>query len=146
MVTACKFKGCERGRRSAEGYCLMHYKRWKRHGDPSVVHTVKGSARLSDRSHKIDRTGDCWVWTGATDDDGYGIFRSGGSVFRAHRVSYEENVGPIPDGLGVLHHCDNPPCVRPDHLWTGTTAQNTEDKMRKGRWGGGRPRKQKAAV
>lgn len=69
----------------------------------------------------------CIQWTGCTDNDGYGIF----DHRKAHRVSYETFVGPIPDGLSVLHRCDNPPCLCPTHLFLGTTADNMRDKASK---------------
>lgn len=81
------------------------------------------------------RTGSgCWEWTGATDRAGYGVFRiDGRKMTRAHRYSFTLNVGPIPEGLEICHRCDNPPCVRPDHLFTGTALQNRHDAMAKGR-------------
>jgi hypothetical protein len=79
----------------------------------------------------------CWEWQGGrTPDAGYGLF---GVRFKpsryvvAHRVSYELNCGPIPEGMKVCHKCDNPPCVRPDHLFLGTQADNVEDMRSKGR-------------
>jgi hypothetical protein len=54
-------------------------------------------------------------------------------MHRTHRVAWELAFGPIPEGLWVLHHCDNPPCVRPDHLFLGTNLDNVQDKCRKGR-------------
>lgn len=79
----------------------------------------------------------CWEWQGATDRDGYGTCWPSGRVGggkRAHRVSYQTRVGPIPASAPcVLHRCDNPKCVRPSHLFTGTSEENTADRTRKGR-------------
>lgn len=69
----------------------------------------------------------CWEWKGARLPDGYGQFWLDGRIVRAHRFSYEAHYGPIPDGLHVMHACDNPSCVRPDHLRTGTVADNNAD-------------------
>jgi hypothetical protein len=76
----------------------------------------------------------CWEWTAARTAKGYGCFRFGsrGSA-RAHRVAYELFVGPIPDGLLVCHHCDNPSCVNPDHLYVGTQKQNRQDAVLRNR-------------
>ena len=77
----------------------------------------------------------CWRWKGAKTVDGYGTFGGGGLPFtaRAHRVSWELFVGPIPEGAHVLHRCDNPGCVNPEHLWLGTAKDNSDDKYAKGR-------------
>lgn len=80
----------------------------------------------------VEKGGTCWTWTGARDKDGYGVFWDGSRV-RAHQYSWRLHVGAIPDGHGVLHRCDNPPCVRPDHLFTGTTPENMRDKVSKAR-------------
>jgi len=85
---------------------------------------------------KVDQNGPngCWVWTAARTPKGYGCFRfrnRGGA--RAHRVSYELFIGPIPDGLQVNHHCDNPSCVNPAHLYAGTQKQNRQDAVRRNR-------------
>jgi hypothetical protein len=83
---------------------------------------------------KVARGPGCWEWTGAL-SRGYGQFAVGGSkrVLGAHRVSWEHVNGPVPPGLFVLHRCDNPRCVRPDHLFIGTIKDNTADMLAKGR-------------
>jgi hypothetical protein len=73
----------------------------------------------------------CWEWGGARDKDGYGQTRFGMKRVKAHRKAWELLEGPIPDGLYVLHQCNNPPCIRPDHLYLGTALDNGID--RKGR-------------
>jgi hypothetical protein len=75
----------------------------------------------------------CWPWTGCKKSDEYGYFTAPGCGGRAHRYAYHRYRGPIPDGLCVLHHCDNPSCVRPDHLFLGTRLDNIADMMAKGR-------------
>jgi len=82
---------------------------------------------------KVAKSDGCWEWTGSRARRGYGKVRIGGVLHSSHRLSYEWSVGPIPDGMHVLHHCDNPPCVRPDHLWIGTRTDNQGDMVAKGR-------------
>lgn len=75
----------------------------------------------------------CWVWRGGLEADGYGRFPDAGGWRRAHRVAWELYYGPIPEGLCVCHRCDNPACVRPDHLFLGTHRDNIRDRDSKGR-------------
>ena len=76
----------------------------------------------------------CWVWLARTNKDGYGFFSvSPGVTEYAHRMAWILINGPLQPGLCVLHHCDNPPCCRPSHLFLGTPADNTQDMMQKGR-------------
>lgn len=83
---------------------------------------------------KFNKTRDgCWEWTGALNGAGYGITRVKGTSYRAHRYSYQIHVGPIPKGMLICHKCDNPKCVRPDHLFVGTPKDNSQDMVSKGR-------------
>lgn len=75
----------------------------------------------------------CWIWIGGKNKQGYGTFRANDSTIRAHRFSYEIHNGPISKGHDVLHRCDNPSCVRPNHLFTGTDQDNNDDMKQKGR-------------
>ena len=76
----------------------------------------------------------CWIWVGAAKAHGYGHIYDGCGKFKlAHRLSYEFFKGPIPEGHVVMHICDNPWCVNPDHLRAGTAQENVQDCLRKGR-------------
>jgi hypothetical protein len=86
--------------------------------------------RFWDKVYKTER---CWVWVGTRQKGGYGVFKLGESLFFAHRVCHVMTKGPIPEGQVVRHTCDNPFCVRPNHLVLGTQAQNMMDKNERGR-------------
>lgn len=78
----------------------------------------------------------CIIWTGPKHDFGYGVIHTGtgnGKNVFAHRVSYERKFGPIAEGMIILHTCDNPPCINPDHMLVGTHQDNMRDKVSKGR-------------
>ncbi len=78
---------------------------------------------------------ECWEWTGSHKPAGYGVIYIAGHQLHTHRVSWAIHNGPIPDGKLICHHCDNPPCIRPDHLFAGTSSDNTQDAVRKGKLG-----------
>lgn len=86
---------------------------------------------------KVDRSGACWLWTGAV-ASGYGRLWCAPQYWLAHRFSYALAHGAIPDNLCVLHTCDRPLCVRPDHLVLGTQIENIRDRCDKGRTRGSR--------
>jgi hypothetical protein len=79
----------------------------------------------------------CWPWTGATFHWGHGAVKVNGRPWGAHRIAWELTRGPIPDGLLICHHCDNPPCCNPAHLFVGTHTHldNVRDMDAKGRRG-----------
>jgi len=95
------------------------------------------------RKYRVVADTGCWEWTGCRDGaprngsdprGSYGRFALDGyHMMPAHRASYELFRGPIPDGMFVCHHCDNPPCVNPAHLFLGTAQDNADDTVRKGR-------------
>jgi hypothetical protein len=82
---------------------------------------------------KVDKSGECWLWTASCTPLGYGRCYTPGAGGYAHRASYLIHYGAIPAGLEVMHECDTPNCVRPDHLKVGTHQDNMDDKVRKGR-------------
>lgn len=81
----------------------------------------------------IQKTPTCWLWTGAVNNHGYGNFNVNHKTTLSTRISYELHIGKIPEGLWVLHHCDNPPCVKPAHLYAGTPSDNIQDAYRRNR-------------
>ena len=84
---------------------------------------------------KIEKTSSCWNWLASKDRDGYGRIKISGRTFQAHRASWDIHNGSIPEGMSVLHHCDNPSCVNPFHLFLGTALDNVRDRDAKGRNG-----------
>lgn len=92
---------------------------------------------------KVDKHGpihptlgtECWLWTGYQMPFGHGQLNVGDKIVLTHRFSWELHHGPIPEGLSVLHHCDVPNCIRPDHLFLGTQKDNVQDAIQKGRPG-----------
>lgn len=93
-------------------------------------HLVAG--RLRSKT-KVDPITGCWEWTASKTSSGYGKIFVVGKLRAAHRVSYEMRHGAIPNGMRVLHRCDNPACINPDHLFLGSDADNVADMISKGR-------------
>lgn len=111
----------------------MHYQRWLKHGDPGRTLLVRDDPEGRFWS-KVAKGEGCWPWTAGRDDDGYGVFTLNGKHIRATRYAWFLSRGEWPaDGVLVCHECDNPPCVRPDHLWLGSNDENMADCTRKGR-------------
>ena len=91
--------------------------------------------------NRTNRESGCWEWIGCKDGSGYGLISLNGKMVKTHRLAWELTYGSIPNGLFVCHHCDNPACINPEHLFLGTNKDNMQDKIKKGRRNGGGPAK-----
>lgn len=98
-----------------------------------MTHELSIASRFWERVQKSDG---CWEWTGGKDrPGGYGQLHVGTGNVKAHRAAWLFQRGPIPPGMHVLHRCDNPGCVRIDHLFLGTHQDNMADRLEKRRKG-----------
>lgn len=124
MATECGAEGCER-MSACRGYCDMHYRRWKKHGDASIgkIRSAPLDVILEQRSRQ---DGDCRIWTGAVDAAGYGHKRWNGRPQTVHRLKWISANGPIPVGMVIDHICWNKACINIEHLRLVTHAQNMQ--------------------
>jgi hypothetical protein len=133
-IFMCSVENCGREATKA-GMCNMHYLRVKRHGNPHGG--TKNHAPPEERFERfLIKSDGCWKWFGKK-NNGYGVFSKGSKkdgYFLAHRFSWElHNKQKIPEGMFVMHKCDNPECCNPEHLMIGTPKDNTQDMLKKGR-------------
>jgi len=141
-MTSCAFDGCpnQKSDHAGFGLCAAHYQQQKRTG---ALGPLRSELSAEERFwEKVDTTGTCWLWTAATDRHGYGRFHLASSdafyapsgalkQVGAHQYAYALDTGAWPEAL-VLHHCDVRNCVRPTHLYAGSTADNSRDRIDRG--------------
>lgn len=137
----CAGPQCDRiGHMGSRGthWCNVHYAQILRGETPTPIVARTTSERFWAKVNKDGPTQahmdtPCWVWTASRIGKGYGQFRAAIGGGFAHRYSWECANGPLPEGMIVLHRCDNPLCIRPDHLLAGSYQDNYDDMVNKGR-------------
>ena len=128
----CNVPDCEKPPYGNRAHCHMHRARLRKWGTTDLVKTPRKPPTVAPISEKLEAKTrkaleGCWLWTGPLDHYGYGVLNHRGTGLKAHRVAYEQWVGPIPPRMVIDHTCHNPACVRPDHLRPATIKQNTEN-------------------
>lgn len=100
----------------------------------ALIARLEAATRLERRIlSRVDRSGDCWLWTGALDDKGRGRVWYNNKLMLHHRAVWEILCGPIPKNALLCHHCDNPRCANPAHLYVGDSKTNAADMIERGR-------------
>lgn len=132
MARQCSIDGCDRPH-TARGFCHRHYRLFLRRGGDRVVQPIRHYGLTPEERfwRYVEKSQRCWEWKGYRNEKGYGIINLRGERVMAHRMAWQMSAGPIPEGLFVLHHCDNPCCVKFKHLFLGTLADNNADMMAK---------------
>lgn len=124
-MSTCSVRGCERDHSGGRGLCKLHYKRWRKTGDPlgvavrALPFEVRFWVRLAAGEPDV-----CWPWPMGRDKAGYGLVRNRKTLL-AHRVAWSLTHGEIPDGLTVDHLCRNRACCNPAHMELVTRGENT---------------------
>jgi hypothetical protein len=134
----CAVAHCERHTK-AQRLCGMHYQRLLKHGSTDFKPRSKVASERLQEIGWTETPAGCWEWAGGRDRNGYGVLTIHSRNWLAHRAAWAVANADDPEGLVVRHHCDNPPCVNPDHLELGTQLDNVRDMMARGRfWSSGR--------
>lgn len=121
----CSFEGCNR-KHAAKNLCDGHLIQYNQGKTLRPLRDYSGDPKVRFWG-QVSRGVSCWGWKGNLTADGYGVWRTGGKVLRAHRYSYEISIGSIPEGMQIDHTCHNRSCVNPAHLRIATNKQNREN-------------------
>lgn len=132
----CSIEGCSKAH-EARGYCSKHWLRWRKYGDPLCVMRNNGvgdtvEARFWSRAALTANDQRCWLWVGRKNNKGYGQLSVQGKNWLAHRYAWYLTKGFEPM-LFLLHSCDTPTCINPNHLREGTQLENMQDAVKRGR-------------
>lgn len=131
----CTIPDCSKPVRGYTCLCNAHRIRLWRHGNAEAGGRMQGIGTVEERFWAfVDKSDGCWLWNGSRNNKGYGDIAAGsGKHMLAHRVSWQIHFGELPHKIGVLHRCDTPACVNPNHLFLGTQKVNMIDCKTKGR-------------
>ena len=131
----CEVETCGRARYRLYRFCRPHYRAWHLYGDPLVKKQQQwhGLSIVERWQKYVKQTPACWLWIGFCDEHGYGRLHVAGRPDLAHRLSWEIHYGAVPQGRYVLHKCDTPACVNPEHLYLGTQVDTIADMFTRGR-------------
>ena len=123
--STCSIPDCN-SRVLARDWCVRHYARWQKHGDPLAGGPRRFVTDAERFWQKVERRGpdDCWLWRGSLTNGGYGHFSVANKPVMAHRWAYEQEIGPIPDSLTLDHLCRTRACVNARHLEPVTGKEN----------------------
>ncbi len=140
MKTECCIKDCFKEVAGA-GMCVNHWRMLKKHGSPVAPRPLSAIMRGKNSEERfwysVEKSDGCWNWSAGRNRDNYGVFKGevGGVVYLlAHRFSWALATGEVlSSSTMILHMCDNPSCVNPDHLRAGTAQENSDDMVNKGR-------------
>jgi hypothetical protein len=134
MSESCVIDGCT-SPQDARKLCKSHQGKMRRAGrlDEFPLAPPPTPLERLERSGWTVTDSGCWEWSGSRDKRNYGTVSVVNRNVFAHRHSYEVFIGPIPDGHVICHRCDNPPCINPEHLFSGPQADNVRDMVEKGR-------------
>ncbi len=129
----CSEPGCSRAGKLTRGLCVRHYRYWLDHTPASERPVAPRFSRaFSDFVDTSAGPEGCWPWIGSTNRRGYGWWSGDGDRGLAHRVALSRAQNPPSSEMLACHHCDNPPCCNPGHLYWGTAADNARDASERG--------------